>query len=251
MDAERKRVKFPVMIFFLLLLCVNLPTTVLGQTPVKKYAGNFGTGFSLTGGNSNTKSFNLSFEVNCDSKVKNLMKTNGLYLRSSTKDQTIADKLRLNFRDDYILSKWITLYGDMAYQRDPFRNIDYLLNPQGGVGFRVLNSNRTQFSFSIGAGAAWEKDIGTEANSRGTLNASQSFSLKLSHSARFTQNLTVMRKTQEVVDAQYRFDTALITSVIKKIDIKVQFIDDYKSKTPAPTIKHNDTALICSLLYKF
>jgi putative salt-induced outer membrane protein len=246
-----KCVKFHRVIVFSLLLGIHLPAIVMGQTPAKKYAGNIGAGFSLTGGNTEIKSFNLSFEVTRDPKAKNATKANGLYLRSSAKDRTIADQLRLNFRNDYLMSKRITLYGAMSYLRDPFKNVVYLLNPQGGVGFRVFNSDRRQLSFSLGAGAAWEKNIRIDVSPRGTLNASQSFSLKLSNSARVTQNLTVMRKTQDVVDAQYHFDAALMTSVVKKIDVKVQFIDDYKSYTPAPTIKHNDTALICSLLFKF
>jgi putative salt-induced outer membrane protein len=251
MDAVRRNVKFHSTIFFLLLLCVNLPAIVLGQTPVKKYAGNFGAGFALTGGNTDTRSFNLSFEATRDPKAKNAMKVNGLYLRSSANDHKISDQLRLNYRDDYLMSKRITLYGAMAYLRDPFRNISYLMNPQGGVGLRVLNSARAQFSLSVGAGAAWEKNIGTAVSPRGTLNASQNYSLKLSNTARLTQSLTVMRKTQDVADSLYRFDTALITSVVKKIDVKIQFMDEYKNKTPIPAIKKNDTALITSLLYKF
>jgi putative salt-induced outer membrane protein len=244
-------VRFHATIFSLLLLCVNPPSIVLGQTPVKKYAGSFGVGFALTGGNTDTRSFNLSFDATRDPKTKNIMKANGLYLRSSANNQKITDQLRISYRDDYLMSKRITLYGAMSYLRDPFKNMLYLLNPQGGVGLRVLNSNRTQFSISIGAGAAWEKNIGVGVSPRGTLNASQSFSLKLSKTAQWTQNLTVMRKTQDVADALYRLDTALATAVVKKIDVKIQFMDEYKNKTPIPTIKKNDTALITSLLYKF
>jgi putative salt-induced outer membrane protein YdiY len=248
-DAKGRNVKLHEMIFFLLLFLASLPTMVRGQTPVKKYAGNFGAGFALTGGNTDTTSFNLSFEATRDPKAKNIMKANGLYLRSSANDRKISDQLRLSYRDDYLMSKRITLYGAMAYLRDPFRNISYLLNPQGGVGLRVYNSARSQLSFSVGAGAAWEKNIGTPVLPRGTLNASQSYLLKLSDAARWTQSLTVMRKTQDVADSLYRFDTALVTTVVKKIDVKIQFMDEYK--TPIPAIKKNDTALITSLLFKF
>jgi putative salt-induced outer membrane protein YdiY len=251
MDAERRGVRIPAVFFFSLLLGIHLPAMARDETPVKKCAGNFGAGLTLTGGNSSTRSFNLSFEVRVDPKAQNVMKANGLYLRTSSKAGTTADKLRLNFRDDYVLSKRISLYSDLAYLRDPFRNTEYLLNPQGGLGLRILDLKGTKLSVGFGAGAVWEKNRGIEVNSRGTLNANQSFSLKLSGSSRLTQSLTMMRKTRGVMDALYHFDTALITCVVKKIDVKIQFIDDYKSKTPAPTIKNNDTTLILSFLFKF
>ena len=243
--------KLNAMIFMSLLITLSLPVSGLGQTPVKIYTGNFGAGFALTGGNTDTKSFNLSFEAARDPKTKNLMKANGLYLRSSANDQTNTDLLRLNFRDDYLLSKRVTVYGALGYLRDPFKEISYLLNPQGGIGLTAYSSDRAVLSFSAGAGVAWEKDEGFAVHSRGTLNGSQSFSYKLSGTSRLTQNLTVMRKTQGLLDALCHFDIALITSVIKKVDVKIQFMDEYKNRTPSATIKKNDTALITSLLFKF
>jgi putative salt-induced outer membrane protein len=245
-----KNTQMTTTVFFLWVLAVHVTTSVLGQTPVKKYSGTFGAGFALTGGNSNTRSFNFSFDATRDAKTKNVMKANGLYLRTSANDLMITDQLRLNFRDDYLLSKRITVYGAMTYLRDPFKNITYLLNPQGGVGLRVYSTDRAQLSLSVGVGAAWEADRQLDAYLRGTLNASQSFSLKLSNTARLTQSLTVMRKTQDVVDALYHLDVALISQVFKKVDIKIQFIDDYKNKTPIPAIKNNDNALITSLLFR-
>jgi hypothetical protein len=47
-----------------------------GQTPpatMKVYAGSFGGGFALTGGNTDTKNFNLSFDMVRDPKTKNVV----------------------------------------------------------------------------------------------------------------------------------------------------------------------------------
>jgi putative salt-induced outer membrane protein len=236
-----------------LMLAASLPAMAQGQAPAvkKDLTGNFGVGFALTGGNTDTKSFNLSFEATHDPKTKNVVKTNGFYLRSSSNSQSISDLLRLNFRDDYLLTKRVSVYGSLGYLRDPFKSISYLLNPQGGIGVKVYSSERAAFALSGGAGGVWEKNIGLDLRSSGTLNAGQSFSYKISDTAKLTQNLTGMWKTKEFGDALYHFDVALVTSIVKKIDVKIEFMDDYRNQPPFARIKKNDTALITSLLYKF
>lgn len=226
------------------------PAAAPAPAPAKALTGNFGLGLALTAGNTDTKSFNLSYELTHDPKTRNKIKTNGLYLKSSANSETTADLLRLAFRDDYILTKRLSVYGSLGYLRDPFKDIAYLLNPQGGLGVMVYTSDRASLTLSGGAGGVWEKDEGFDVSSSGTLNAGQNFTLKLSDHAKLTQNLTGMWKTQEMADALYHFDFALVTSIVKRVDVKIEFMDDYKNRTPTAKIKKNDTAFIMSFLYK-
>jgi putative salt-induced outer membrane protein len=246
--------KFAGALLITLLLFASLPVMAQNSQPAaaapKTYTGNFGAGFALTGGNTDTSSLNLSYEITRDPKTKNIMKSRGLYLRSSSNNEVTADALRLTFRDDYFLSKRVSVYGAMGYLRDPFKSISYLLNPQGGLGFNAYSTEKAAFSFSGGAGAAWEKNEGLDMRSSGTLNAGQNFSYKFSDTAKLTQNLTGLWKTNEMADALYHFDIALVTTIVKRFDLKVEFMDEYKNRTPFVTIKKNDTAFITSFLYK-
>jgi putative salt-induced outer membrane protein YdiY len=237
----------------ILLLAIAIPAMAQGQAPapVKAFTGNFGVGFALTGGNTDTSSFNFSFEATHDPKTKNVIKTRGLYLRSSSNNELTSDSLRLSFRDDYQFSRRVSVYGAIGYLRDPFRSISYLLNPQGGLGFKVYTSEKTDFSLNGGAGAVWEKNEGLDVRTSGTLNAGQSFSHKFSEHAKLTQNLAAMWKTKEFADALYHFDIALVTTIVKSFELKVEFMDEYKNRPPFANIKKNDTAFITSLLYKF
>jgi putative salt-induced outer membrane protein len=239
--------------FIALLFIASLAAVAQGQatTAKKHFTGNFGVGFALTGGNTDTKSLNLSFEATHDPKTKNIIKTNGVYLKNSANGESIADLLRMNFRDDYLISKRVSVYGALGYLRDPFKSINYLLNPQGGIGVKVYTSPRAEFALNGGAGGVWEKDEGFDIRSSGTLNAGQSFTYRISETAKITQNLTGLWKTSEFTDALYHFDVALITSIVKRVDVKIEFMDDYKNLPPRAEIKKNDTALITSLLYKF
>lgn len=237
----------------IMILAVGSPAMAQSQAPApaKAFTGSFGAGFALTGGNTDTNSINFSFEATHDPKTKNIIKTRGLYLRSSSNNEVTGDSLRLTFRDDYQLSKRVSVYGALGYLRDPFKSISYLLNPQGGLGFKVYDSEKAAFALSGGAGAVWEKNEELDVRTSGTLNAGQSFSYKFSEHAKLTQNLSGMWKTKDFADALYHFDIALVTTIVKSFELKIEFMDEYKNRPPFANIKKNDTAFITSLLYKF
>ena len=230
-------------------------TTALGaqatQPPPKVYTGNIGAGYSITGGNSDTSNFNLFVELKRDPKKKNVIQIKGLYLRSSAEESVTADRLTFGFRDEYTLFKRTFVYGAFGYLRDPFKEISYLLNPQGGIGYKAVARERTELTFSGGAGAVWEKNPGLDVQTSGTLNAGESFAYKLSETSKLTQGFAALWKTSDFSDALYHFNFAVATSLFKMAELKVEFIDDFKNVTPNPNIKKNDVALIISFLYKF
>jgi len=235
-------------------LIASAPAFSQGPTqpaPQKVYSGNLSAGFALTGGNTDTATYNLGFELARDPGTNNIVKLSGLYLRSDKDSETITDRLRLAFRDEFTISDRTFIYGDFHYLRSPFRQISYLINPQGGIGYKLLSTDRATLALDGGGGVAWEKNPGFDANTSGTLNAGQSLSLKLSGNATLTQTLTGLWKTENFSDTLYHFGIALSTSITSRAELKVEFMDDYKNVTPAPEIKKNDTAFITSFLFKF
>ena len=220
------------------------------KEPVKACTGNIGAGLSLTGGNTDTVNFNISGELTYDPKTTNVMKFNGLYLRASANNEDTTDRLTLRVRDEYSFSERVLLYGEMGYLRDPFKDITYLLNPQGGIGFKAVKTEKTKLTLNAGAGSVWEKNPGTDVQNSATVNAGEDFSLKLSESSGISQGFSALWKTSDFEDALYHFNVSLVTSITSRSEIKVEFIDDFKNVTPDPSIKKNDTAFIVSFLYK-
>ncbi len=231
-----------------------MSTPALAQapaTPPPVYTGAFGAGLAVTGGNTDTVNFNLTFDLTRDPKAKSVTKANALYLRSNTNQETTTDRLTLGFREEYKFSEKTFMYGAIGYMRDPFKDISYLINPQGGIGYRLFTSGRAEFNVNGGAGAVWEKNPGIDVQTSGTLNAGQALSFKISEMASIQQNLAGLWKTEDFSDALYHFGIALITSITEKAQLKIEFLDDYKNVTPSAAIKKNDTAFITSFLYKF
>jgi putative salt-induced outer membrane protein YdiY len=219
--------------------------------PVKPISGSFGAGLAITGGNTDTKNFNLTFDFTRDPKTRNVFKANALYLRSDANNLTTSDRFMFSLRDEYALSKKAFVYGAWSYMRDPFKAISYLINPQGGFGYKLVEMDHHTFTVSGGAGGVWEKNPGFDVRSSGTVNFGQGYVYKLSDATTFTQGFTALWKTSDFEDAWYHFGVALATSITKRIQVKVEFIDDYKNVTPNPLIKNNDTAFLTSFLFKF
>ena len=248
--------KFSIGFLALLLIAACVPGIAQDEgaaatPPPEVYTGNFAFGLALTGGNTDTRSYNLSFEVTRDPKLKNVVKADGFYLRSSTDGDATADTLKLGIRDDYALSSRVSVYGALGYLRDPFRDITYLINPQGGLGFKIYNTDALDLALSGGAGGVWEKNSGMDVNTSGTVNAGETFSYKLSENATLAQNFAALWKTSDFEDALYHFDVGIAASIVKNFGVKVEFRDDYKNVTPSPSIKKNDTAFITGVQYKF
>jgi len=237
----------------IILAMLALPTVCAAQEeeePPKHFTGNLGAGFSFTSGNTDTTNFNISGELTYDPKTKNVIKANGLYLRSSSNNEDTADRLTLGFRDEYSFSERFFAYGALGYLRDPFKSINYLLNPQGGLGYRPILNDRVELTVNGGGGAVWEKNPGVDVQSSGTINAGEDFSLKLSENSRLTQSVYSLFKTSNFDDYLIHFNVALVSSITSRAEVKVEFINDFKNVTPAPEIKKNDSAFIFSFLYK-
>jgi len=220
------------------------------EEPPKHYTGKIGAGLSLTSGNTDTTNINVSGELTYDPKTKNVMKFEGFYLRSNANDVDTADRLTLRFRDEYSLSERIFIYGEMGYLRDPFKHITYLLNPQGGLGFRAIMTEKAELTLNAGAGSVWEKNPDIDVQNSGTINAGENFSLKLSETASISQGFSALWKTSNFNDALYHFNIALTTSITSRSEVQVELINDYKNVTPDPSVKKNDMAFIVSFLYK-
>src|SRR5690554_6185111 len=144
----------------LLFVLLGLMSGVHAQPapPPEPWTGSAAAGIALTGGNSETSNYNLGLEVKCDPATPHLMKFLGVYLRGDQNDETTVDRLRVAIRDEYSMNNRTFLFGEMSYLRDPFKAINYLLNPAGGVGYKLIASGRVSLGLSGGAGAVWEKN---------------------------------------------------------------------------------------------
>lgn len=218
--------------------------------PPDAWTGSLGAGLALTSGNSDTRSYNLGFAATHDPKRKNVFKAEGLYLRAEQQGDATADKTAASARDEYKLSRRAFVFGELRYLRDRFKDLERLVSPLVGVGYRAIDAERVKLALDAGVGGAFEKLTAREATSSGAAQAGQTLAWQISPSAAFTQSVTALWKLQDFGDAVYRIGAGVTTTVSKKLELKVGYTKDIKTRPPVPTLKKSDDSLLAALVFK-
>jgi putative salt-induced outer membrane protein len=219
--------------------------------PPPVWTGSASLGLGLTAGNSDTRNVNLAFEATRDPKTRNVFKTSALYLWSEQDGEASANRLSFLVRDEYKLSARTFVFGQVQYLRDPFKEIDYLVAPTGGIGYKIIDTDRTTFSVDAGAGSTWEKNPGLDVKVSGAVTAGEQFSHKLSATASLVQSVSALWTMDDFGDALYTFGAGVSATLTTRTSMKVELLDTYKTAPPSADVKKNDVALLASLVYKF
>ena len=220
----------------------------------KKYrplTGHFSAGYTLTSGNSNTRSFNVGLLMKYDPRTGNVVKADGFYILSTESGASTVDRTSAHLRDEYYFRPRWFAYGDVQYLKDQFKEIDYLIAPTAGVGTVLVKTKAQELLVDLGAGALFEKDqpVGERTDSA-VVRAGENYSWKVSDSASFTETSFALWKTKDFADAYYHLDVGLAAAINDHFELKIALIDEYKRKPPDPTVKRNDVAGIVAIGYK-
>jgi putative salt-induced outer membrane protein len=218
--------------------------------PTPGWHGNAGAGLALTSGNSDTQSYNLSLLVVYDPQKRNLVKIDGLYLRSKAEGEETADKAALGLRDEYSFGRAF-LFGEVRYQRDQFKELESLISPSIGAGYKLVDQERLTLSVDAGVGLAFERLTGQDGTTDGALRAGESLAWKISDNSSLSQAATALWKMDDFEDAFYHLDAGLVSSINSKLELKLAGVVDVKNKPARPTLEKTDLALLASIVFKF
>jgi putative salt-induced outer membrane protein YdiY len=219
--------------------------------PPPSWTGTLGAGLALTGGNSDTTNYNLDFALKHDPGRKGIFKADGLYLRADTGGEATVNRTSLGSRYEYALGGGGRLFafGELRILRDVLKDVDHLITPGVGVGYRVVTRDDIQFAVDGGVGLALEKLTGLDGTTDGAVNAGETFVWKLSKSASFVHTARALWKMDDFGDSYYHFDAGILASITTRFDLKLSFADDYKSIPPGGK-KKNDTAVLATIVFK-
>jgi putative salt-induced outer membrane protein YdiY len=221
------------------------------KAPPPVYTGNVGGGIALTGGNTDTKNFNLTASLVRDPKTRNVVKGSANYLRGDQNDIITLDRTGFNLRDEYTLTGRTFVFGQMDYLRDKFKQIIFLWVPAGGIGYKFINTDKTLFILDGAVGGYLEKNPGLKSSKSGSLTPGQRFQYKLSPKSSITESVSTIFKTKDFEDSLTNFSAGVTTSLVGNLELKLEFIDSYKNKPVKATLKKNDTAFVTAFVVKF
>lgn len=227
---------------------IQLPPRI--QAPPQVWTRTASAGLAFTSGNKDTSTLNAAYELIYNPPRRNLIKTDGLFLRGTTDGELTTERLALNARDEYRLRDGVFVFAQTQYLRDRFKEIRYLVAPTAGLGYRVAETAKTRLSFDFGLGGVWEKNLEGALNTSGALVYSEKFNRQLTTTTTLTQSLSVIQRTDDLGDALYQFGSAVSAAITARTQLKVEFLDIFKSEPPTDAVTQNDIALIFALVYK-
>jgi putative salt-induced outer membrane protein len=219
--------------------------------PPPPWSGNAGFGLSLNRGNTSTTNFNLSFEATRDPKTGKVWKFKGLYLRGETDGTLSVDRLFLEGRHEFSFAKRAYAFGQVQFLEDEFKEIDYLVAPGGGIGYKLIATPKTTFNVDGGLGVKFEKNPGFDRRTDAVVTSADKFEHKLSATSTVTQAFGALWKAQDFGDALYTFSAGVAAALTTRTQLKIELLDAYATRPPNEAVKNNDVALLTALVYKF
>jgi putative salt-induced outer membrane protein YdiY len=153
------------------------------------WSGSISAGISFTSGNRSTSNFNASFDLARDPKKRNIFKADSLYLRGKSESNVTGDQFRFGLYDEYRYDARFFVFGQARYLYDRFKDIDYLVAPSTGMGYKIYDTPASSLGIAAGLGGVWERDRGRGASASGSLTLDQKLSQKISSNASIAQSL--------------------------------------------------------------
>jgi putative salt-induced outer membrane protein YdiY len=215
------------------------------------WSGSAGFGFSLNRGNTSTTNLNVSFEATDDPKTRSVWKFKGLYLHGDNNGELAVDRLLLEGRNERTLTGRVYAFAQLQFLEDQFKDIDYLVAPSAGLGYKLIMLPMTTLSVDGGFGVKWEKNPGFDVRTSAVFTGSDKFEHKLSDTAAITQAFNALWKADDFGDALYTFTAGAAAALTTRTQLKIELLDTYATRPPTVTVKSNDVALLTALVYKF
>jgi putative salt-induced outer membrane protein YdiY len=217
------------------------------------WAGGANVGFALTRGNSQTKNLALAFTADRKTQTDHL----GLYLNSvyATNDApgatpaTTANTIQSGARYDHNITARLFGFVGADFQTDALQDLNLRSALGGGLGFHVINDNRT--TLDLLGGLNYTRENYTTFNRNfAALTLGEELSQKLGASTVLTQKLYFYPDLSDT--SQYRgvFNFGTVTKINKWFGWQNAFGDIYVTNPPAGK-KQNDIILTTGLNVSF
>jgi putative salt-induced outer membrane protein len=216
---------------------------------VPDWTGSLGAGLSVTTGNSDTLGVNVAFGVKYAPKGPSTFKAEALYILQRSDGVRTVDKINALGRYEYALSERAFAFGEVGFQRDVFKNVDYLIAPLVGAGYKVVAGPKVTFAVDASVGGAFEKSPEFGATSSAAYALGESFVWKLSPGASVYERAAALFKTSDSSDYNLHFEAGISAAVTKSSELKATYLVDFKNM-PTGGASKTDSTLVVTIVMK-
>lgn len=217
------------------------------------WSGAADLGLATARGNARTTTvstgFNASRETGFDRTRLNFSQ---IYSTQNTTEPYGATANRINggVRYDRDISGRLFAFGFGDFTFDEFQDLDLRSVLGGGLGWKIIDTERTFFSFGAGANWAREKFATGLVRNSGELNLGEESSHKLTDTVRLFQSISVYPNLSETGEFRMDFDGGMSAKLNSFLSWNVTVSDRYLSN-PLPGKKSNDLLLTTGVSFTF
>lgn len=220
------------------------------------WSGLLDTGLSLTRGNSESLTYNLSGKAaRVTDRDKISVYTTSIFTNSSINgvSETTAHAIRGGVRGDLNVSDRLFVFGLTDLEYDQFQDLDLRAVFGGGMGFHAIKNKTTTFDVFVGgtydedffgAIAATATTPATPAITRqiAEIDAGETFNLKLNNRTTITEQFSFYPDLSETGQYRFQFDSTGSTKLKNWLSWQVTYSDRFLSD-PLLGFKKNDLLL--------
>jgi putative salt-induced outer membrane protein YdiY len=217
--------------------------------PPPDWTISLGGGLSLTRGNDEASSYNLLANIVHDPRRKNVVRFEALYLRTHQEGVDPIARTTAKLRDEYAVSGRLYVFGELGYFRDLGKDVEYLISPMVGGGYRLIDRKTLLLAADAGVGAAFEKLSDVDGTTDFAVQASERFEWQATPIVKLIEKATALWKADDLGDAYYHAEAGLAATLAKRLELKLALVDDYKTRPP-PGLEKNDISFVASLVFK-
>lgn len=144
-----------------------------------------------------------------------------------TDTETTAENYFASLRFDRRLSPKSYVYGSGGWVRNRFSGVDNRWTAAAGIGYRLVDSERTTWTADLGATVTSEEPIVGETDSFAGIRLTWDLGHRLTETTRFTSVLVVDENLSDTEDLRASFDNAIAVDISDllalKTGLKLQF----------------------------
>ncbi len=137
-----------------------------------------------------------------------------------TETETTAENYFATLRFDRELSERSYVYGSGGWVRNRFAGVDNRWTGAAGIGYRLLDTDRTSWTTDLGATVTSEEPIVGDTDSFAGLRLTWDLGHQLTETTRLTSVLVVDENLSETEDLRVAFDNAVAVDISDVLALK-------------------------------
>src|SRR5262245_33237483 len=217
--------------------------------PPPKHEATGEIAFVGTTGNASTSAFAVSGE-DITRPTNWTIRNRVIFLRNESESTLTAKSFFYGFRGERVINKKLSAFGEYGYFQDRFAGVEHRNSVNGGLSFKLIETDRQQLSVDGLLGYLNEQRVTGDDISTGTYGFGGNYKLKISPTATIEEDARYIGTFARAEDWRLVQAFSVTAQMTSLLSLKFSNVVRYNN-FPAQTFKKTDTTTSVELVAKF